>query len=37
MIGDTPLRRITLHGHSVAYRTAGEGPVVVLVHGMAGS
>jgi pimeloyl-ACP methyl ester carboxylesterase len=37
MIGDTPLRRTTLHGHSVAYRTAGEGPVVVLVHGMAGS
>src|SRR6185436_20417996 len=37
MIGDTPLRRIILHGHSVAYRTAGEGPVVVLVHGMAGS
>ena len=31
------LRRVTLHGHRVAYRTAGEGPVLVLVHGMAGS
>ncbi len=30
------LRRQTLHGHTIAYRTAGEGPVVVLVHGMAG-
>jgi pimeloyl-ACP methyl ester carboxylesterase len=33
----TPLRRITLHGHTVAFRTEGEGPVIVLVHGMAGS
>jgi pimeloyl-ACP methyl ester carboxylesterase len=32
-----PLRRLTLHGHTVAFRTAGEGPVVVLVHGLAGS
>lgn len=31
------LRRITLHGHTIAYRTAGDGPVIVLVHGMAGS
>ena len=28
---------LTLHGHRIAYRTAGQGPVVVLVHGMAGS
>ena len=28
------LRRLTLHGHSVAYRQAGAGPVVVLVHGI---
>jgi pimeloyl-ACP methyl ester carboxylesterase len=34
---ETPLRRVTLHGHAVAYRTAGEGPVLLLVHGMAGS
>jgi pimeloyl-ACP methyl ester carboxylesterase len=26
-----------VHGHELAYRAAGEGPVVVLVHGMAGS
>jgi pimeloyl-ACP methyl ester carboxylesterase len=26
-----------LHGHEVAYLAAGEGPVVVLVHGIAGS
>jgi pimeloyl-ACP methyl ester carboxylesterase len=31
------LRHVVLHGHSVAYRTAGDGPVVLLVHGMAGS
>ena len=31
------LRHVTLHGHDVAYRTAGDGPVVLLVHGMAGS
>jgi pimeloyl-ACP methyl ester carboxylesterase len=31
------LRHVTLHGHDVGYRMAGEGPVVVLIHGMAGS
>lgn len=31
------LRAVTLHGHTIAYRTAGAGPVVVLVHGMAGN
>jgi pimeloyl-ACP methyl ester carboxylesterase len=25
---------VTLHGHRVAYRQAGEGPVVVLIHGI---
>jgi pimeloyl-ACP methyl ester carboxylesterase len=30
-------RQITIHGHEIAYRTGGEGPVVLLVHGMAGS
>src|SRR5215207_4526786 len=30
------LRRI-LHGHEIAYRSAGSGPVLLLVHGMAGS
>lgn len=31
------LHRREIHGHEIAYRTAGEGPAVVLVHGMAGS
>jgi pimeloyl-ACP methyl ester carboxylesterase len=38
------LRRVTVHGHEVAYRSGGpnadspgDGPVVLLVHGMAGS
>jgi hypothetical protein len=29
-----PLREKLLHGHQVFYRSAGEGPVVVLVHGI---
>ena len=28
-------RAITLHGHRVSYLTGGEGPVIVLVHGIA--
>lgn len=28
---------VTLHGRSVTYAEAGEGPVLVLVHGLAGS
>jgi pimeloyl-ACP methyl ester carboxylesterase len=31
------VRRTTLHGHDVAYRQAGSGPVVVLVHGITSS
>jgi pimeloyl-ACP methyl ester carboxylesterase len=31
------LRELTLHGNRVTYRTAGEGPVLLLIHGMAGS
>ncbi len=31
------LRRIMLHGDEIAYRVAGEGPAIVLIHGMAGS
>lgn len=30
-------RTITVHGHEISYRTGGEGPVVLLIHGMAGS
>jgi pimeloyl-ACP methyl ester carboxylesterase len=31
---DSELREIELHGHRVAYRCAGSGPVIVLVHGI---
>ena len=30
-------RTVRIHGHEVSYRMAGEGPVVVLIHGIAGS
>jgi pimeloyl-ACP methyl ester carboxylesterase len=30
-------RAVRLHGHQVTYRTAGRGPVVLLIHGIAGS
>jgi pimeloyl-ACP methyl ester carboxylesterase len=35
----TPVRSeaIDLHGHRVSYRIAGEGPVILLIHGIAGS
>jgi pimeloyl-ACP methyl ester carboxylesterase len=28
---------VTLHGHRITYRSAGSGPVVLLIHGIAGS
>ena len=28
---------LCLHGHRIAYRTAGNGPVLLLIHGIAGS
>jgi len=28
---------LVLHGHRIAYRTAGSGPVLLLIHGIAGS
>src|SRR3954471_8757411 len=31
------LHHVDLHGHRVTYRTAGSGPVVLLVHGVAGT
>src|SRR3989442_2902850 len=31
------VRFARIHGHDVAYRIAGEGPVLLLVHGIAGS
>src|SRR3954468_6706071 len=30
-------QHLELHGHRVSYRTAGSGPVVLLVHGIAGT
>jgi pimeloyl-ACP methyl ester carboxylesterase len=31
------LRHTRIHGHDVRYRMAGQGPVILLIHGMAGS
>src|SRR4051794_12091098 len=31
---DFALKETTLHGHRVAYRSAGSGPAIVLVHGI---
>ena len=28
---------MTIHGHEVSYRRAGDGPTILLIHGMAGS
>jgi pimeloyl-ACP methyl ester carboxylesterase len=30
-------RRVSMHGHDVAFRSGGTGPVILLAHGMAGS
>jgi pimeloyl-ACP methyl ester carboxylesterase len=30
------LRELTIHGRCMSYRAAGEGPVLLLIHGMAG-
>jgi len=32
---DIEVRYIEIHGHRVAYRVGGSGPVIVLIHGMA--
>lgn len=31
------LQHVTIHGHGVGYRMAGDGPVLLLIHGIAGS
>lgn len=31
------LHRVTIHGHEVTYRMGGDGPAILLIHGMAGS
>jgi pimeloyl-ACP methyl ester carboxylesterase len=34
---EIPVSHVTIHGNAVAYRRAGEGPVLLLLHGIAGS
>src|SRR5512135_1001374 len=31
------VHHVAVNGHDIAYRAAGKGPVLLLVHGMAGS
>src|SRR5215212_971360 len=37
MIEELETREIVLHGHRICYRTAGEGPVIALIHGITGT
>jgi pimeloyl-ACP methyl ester carboxylesterase len=32
--GDIPLQDVSLHGHRVGFRIAGQGPLIVLIHGI---
>jgi pimeloyl-ACP methyl ester carboxylesterase len=34
---DFRLRHLRIHGHEVGYRIAGEGPALLLIHGLTGS
>jgi pimeloyl-ACP methyl ester carboxylesterase len=34
---DFRLRHVKIHGHDVGYRMAGDGPAIVLLHGLTGS
>jgi pimeloyl-ACP methyl ester carboxylesterase len=34
---DLPIEHVAIHGHDVAYRRSGDGPVLLLLHGIAGS
>ena len=31
------IRQVSIHGHEISYRDVGEGPVLLLLHGIAGS
>ncbi len=35
--GTFPIRYVTIHGHQIGYRQGGKGPVLLLLHGIAGS
>lgn len=35
--GDFPVERVSVHGYDLAFRRGGDGPVLLLLHGMAGS
>jgi pimeloyl-ACP methyl ester carboxylesterase len=37
LLGEVPVSEIELHGHRVTYREVGEGPVLVLIHGVTGN
>jgi pimeloyl-ACP methyl ester carboxylesterase len=37
MTSEFDLRHLVLHGHDLAYREAGTGPTLLLIHGMAGN
>ena len=39
MVTLTPVRTetVSIHGHEMAFRRAGDGPVILLIHGLAGS
>jgi len=34
---DFPVERVSVHGYDLAFRRGGEGPVLLLLHGIAGS
>lgn len=34
---DFPIERVSVHGYDVAFRRGGKGPVLLLLHGIAGS
>lgn len=36
-MSDFALRHVTIHGHDVGYRMEGDGPALLLLHGIAGS
>ncbi len=36
-IDQFPVEHVSIHGHQIGYRRGGEGPVLLLLHGIAGS